>query len=122
MDSQIDSQQWAENMGFITPTKPSASLTSIAVDPCSESDQGKGALHLSPLRFWNFFRENDGPFMTANENCGESNKGKGCRSISPVAFLRAFLFQKTTARVCLWMRMKNMLLVCGSAYAHALYL
>ena len=54
MDSQIDSQQWAENMGFIMPTKPSMSLTSMAVDACSESGKGNGAITSHQLLFLMF--------------------------------------------------------------------
>jgi hypothetical protein len=55
MDSQIDSQQWAENMGFIRPTKPPVSLTSMAVDSCSESDKCKGCYSSLPSSFSEHF-------------------------------------------------------------------
>ena len=54
MDSQIDSQQWAENMGFIMPTKPSMSLTSIAINAHSESGKGNGAITSHQLLFLTF--------------------------------------------------------------------
>ncbi|KDR77847.1 hypothetical protein GALMADRAFT_138892 [Galerina marginata CBS 339.88] len=39
LDSQIDSQQWAENMGLVTPTKPSAPSASEAMKTDGESDE-----------------------------------------------------------------------------------
>ena len=54
MDLQINSQQWAENMGFIMPTKPSMSLTSMAIDACSESGKGNGAITFHQLLFLTF--------------------------------------------------------------------
>ena len=54
MDLQINSQQWAENMGFITPTKPSVSLTSMAVDAHCKSGKGNGAITSHQLLFLMF--------------------------------------------------------------------